>query len=260
MHIAAGIAAVLIGVIAVAARKGGRLHTSSGSWFAVAMIVLAITASVLEPFRKGEPGSPLVGPVVCYFVATSWATARRRDGSTGKFEIAACLAALMTAALVAWDGFTGAISPTPVGRAPVFVMAALLLLAGLLDLNAILRTKLSPVQRLSRHLWRMCFALFIATGSFFLGQQDILPAAVRGSPLLFVLGFAPFAVMAFWLVRLRFAKALTKVIRRLSASPSTAIETSPWLPPPHPACCPATPPKAKSRCCASISFTRCTWS
>src|SRR5688572_24355267 len=131
VHIAAGIAAVLIGALAVAARKGGRLHTSSATWFAVAMIVLAITASILEPFRKTEPGSPLVGLVVCYFVATSWVTARRRDGSTGKFEIAACIAALMSAALVAWDSFTGAISPTPVGRGPVFVMAGLFLLAGL---------------------------------------------------------------------------------------------------------------------------------
>jgi len=225
VHIAAGIASVLIGAIAVAARKGGRLHTSSGTWFAVAMIVLAITASILEPFRKTEPGSPLVGLIVCYFVATSWVTARRRDGSTGKFEIAACVAALMTAALVAWDGFTGAISPTPVGRGPVFVMAGLLLLAGLGDLNAILRTRLSPAQRLSRHLWRMCFAFFIATGSFFIGQQDILPAAVRGSPVLFLLGFAPLLVMGFWLVRLRFAKALAKLTQRIVARPTTALET-----------------------------------
>jgi hypothetical protein len=48
--------------------------------------------------------------------------------------------------------------------------------------------------------------MFIATGSFFLGQQDALPAAVRGSPLLFVMAFAPFAVMAFWLVRLHIDK------------------------------------------------------
>ena len=220
VHIAAGIAAVVIGAIAVAARKGGRFHTSSGTWFAVAMIVLGVTAAALEPFRKPEPGSPMVGLIVCYFVATSWVTARRRDGSTGKFEIAACLVALTTAALVAWDGFTTTAEPTvrnPVGRGPVFVMAALLLLAGLLDLNAILRRKLSSAQRLSRHLWRMCFAFFIATGSFFIGQQDVLPRAVQGSPFLFVLGFAPFAVMAFWLARLRFAKGIGRLNRAIAA-------------------------------------------
>jgi hypothetical protein len=90
------------------------------------------------------------------------------------------------------------------------------LLAGLLDLNAILR-RLSSVQRISRHLWRMCFAFFIATGSFFLGQQDVLPRAVRGSPVLFVLAFAPFAVMAFWLVRMRFGKALGRLKLRAPA-------------------------------------------
>jgi membrane protein implicated in regulation of membrane protease activity len=52
----------------------------------------------------------------------------------------------------------------------------------------------------------MCFAFFIATGSFFLGQQDVLPEAVRGSPALFVLAFAPLAVMLFWLFRLRVRK------------------------------------------------------
>ena len=85
-------------------------------------------------------------------------------------------------------------------------MAAIGLLAGLLDLNAILRAPLSQRQRVARHLWRMCIAFFIATGSFFLGQQDVLPAALRGSPLLLVLAFAPFAVMAFWLVRVRLGK------------------------------------------------------
>ena len=91
----------------------------------------------------------------------------------------------------------------------------MLLIAGLGDLNVVLRKTLTPAQRLSRHLWRMCVAFFIATGSFFLGQQDVLPAAIRGSPLLFVPAFAPFAVMLFWLVRLRFPKALRKLTLRL---------------------------------------------
>ncbi|MBI2381857.1 MAG: hypothetical protein HYV16_13980 [Gammaproteobacteria bacterium] len=41
-------------------------------------------------------------------------------------------------------------------------------------------------------------ALFIATGSFFLG-------AVRGPPVLLVLAFAPFALMWFWLAWVRFS-------------------------------------------------------
>ena len=209
VHIASGIVALMAGAAAVAARKGGAVHVAAGTGFCAAMLTLGVTASILEPFRSPTPGSPLVGIVVCYFVLTSWVTARRRDGRTGWFEGIACVVALGFAAATAWDALNG--KTTPAGPGPVFVMAALLALAGLLDLNAVLRRQLSAAQRLSRHLWRMCFAFFIATGSFFLGQQDVMPEAVRGSPILFVLGFAPFAVMIWWLFRIRSAKSLSRL-------------------------------------------------
>ncbi|MFL6845761.1 MAG: hypothetical protein ACJ8ER_12865 [Allosphingosinicella sp.] len=204
IHIGAGLLALPSGTVAVAARKGGRLHAKAGTIFLASMLVLGATASLLEPFRN-PPGSPIGGIMVCYFVATSWVAALRRDGKTGKFEIGACAAALALGALMIRGALTGA--TTPAGPGPVFALGGLCLLAGLLDLNAILRAPLTPAQRLARHLWRMCFAFFIATGSFFLGQQDVLPAAVRGSPALFALAFAPFAVMAFWLARIRLPRA-----------------------------------------------------
>lgn len=209
VHVAGGSLALLAGTLAVAARKGSRLHARAGTWFLASMLVLGITAAILEPFRS-PPGSPIGGILVCYFVATSWVAARRRDGTTGRFEIVACATVLAAAALIAWAAAADT-STTPAGRGPIFAFAGVCLLAGLLDLNAILRAKLTPVQRISRHLWRMCVAFFIATGSFFLGQQDVLPQAVRGSPILFVLAFAPFAVMAFWLVRLRLGKAFRPI-------------------------------------------------
>ena len=204
IHIAGGLVAVMSGAAAAAARKGGRVHAGAGTGFAVSMLVLGISALILGPFREPTPESPIPGILVCYFVLTAWVAARRRDGTTGRFEMAACAAALGTGALMMWGAFTGA--TTPAGPGPVFVFAGICLLAGMGDLSAILRKKLTPAQRLSRHLWRMCFAFFIATGSFFLGQQDVMPQSVRGSPILFVLAFAPFAVMAFWLVRVRLGK------------------------------------------------------
>jgi hypothetical protein len=222
IHIAAGMVAILLGAVAIAVRKGGVRHMWAGTGFAAAMIVLGITASILEPFRTPQPGSPITGLFVCYFVATSWVTARRRDGTTGKFEMLACAVALSTAAVMIWAALTGR-STTPVGSGPVFILAGLCLVAGLLDLRVVLRKRLTAGERIRRHLWRMCFAFFIATGSFFLGQQKVMPVVVRGSPLLFVLAFAPFAVMLFWLVRLRFAKAIGKLTLRLSpARPAVA--------------------------------------
>jgi hypothetical protein len=64
---------------------------------------------------------------------------------------------------------------------------------------------ISGSQRIARHLWRMCFALFFATSFFFIGQQKVMPVWMRGAPLLFVLGFAPLALLIFWLLRVRLA-------------------------------------------------------
>ena len=208
-HIAAGMIALVAGAVAVTVRKGGRWHARAGTAFFVSMLVLGVTAAILEPFRE-VPGSPVSGLFVLYFVGTSWAAARRRDGTTGKFEIIACAAALGLGLLMIYGGYSG-MSRTPVGTGPVYVMAGLCLFAGLLDLKVILQRKMSPKQRISRHLWRMLFAFFIATGSFFLGQQDVLPAATRGSPVLFVLAFAPFAIMLFYLLRVRFSKMLARL-------------------------------------------------
>jgi uncharacterized membrane protein len=220
-HIAAGLIAVLSGFAAVGARKGGRLHRLAGNVFFGAMLVLGVTAAILEPFRTPEPGSPVGGIMIVYFVTTSWVAARRRDGKTGRFEIVACAFALGGAALSAAGGIMGA--ATPAGNGPIFAFAAVCLLAGLLDLNIVLRGKMTASQRIARHLWRMCIAFFIATGSFFLGQQDIMPEMVRGSPVLWVLALAPFGFMLFWLVRLRFAKASRRLGEVLSAAAAPAL-------------------------------------
>ena len=57
--------------------------------------------------------------------------------------------------------------------------------------------------RVKRHLVRMCLALFVASGSAFLGQADEIPRALRVQiqPMLTMLAFTPLAVMGFWLVK-----------------------------------------------------------
>jgi hypothetical protein len=207
-HIAGGSLALLAGAAAVAARKGGALHARAGTWFAVSMLVLGVTATILAQ-ADDDTGLGLGGVITCYFVATSWMTARRRDGASGRFELAAGALALASAAAIAWSAWAGN-ATTPAGVGPLHGLAALCLLGGLGDLRAVVAGKLTPVQRLSRHLWRMCFAFFIATGSFFLGQQDVMPSELRGAAILFVLALTPLAVMVFWLVRLRFAEVIAQ--------------------------------------------------
>jgi uncharacterized membrane protein len=206
IHVAGGVTALVTGAVAFAARKGGATHVAIGAWFCVAMFVLGATAAILSPL-KSPPESPIGGIMVCYFVATAWMAARRRDGMAGRFEKFACAAILLIALAMFLRGIQLALSPippvTPPGPFALFAVGGFCLLAGLGDLRFVLRGTLSRTQRLTRHLWRMGFAFFIATGSFFLGQQQVLPHAVRGSPWLFAIAFAPFALMLFWLVRVR---------------------------------------------------------
>jgi hypothetical protein len=46
--------------------------------------------------------------------------------------------------------------------------------------------------------------LFIATGSFFLGQQQVFPVRWRGSAVLTALGVFPLGLLVFWAVRERY--------------------------------------------------------
>ena len=195
-------------------RAQGRRHAHLGRHLVLRINARSgVTASILAPF-KSPPDSPIGGIMVCYFVATAWMTARRRSGRPGTFEKIACAIVLAIAAAIIGSGFKAALAPPgqfsgPPGPGVLFALGGICVLAGLSDLKFILRGQLSATQRISRHLWRMCFAFFVATGSFFLGQQDVMPKAVRGSPILFVLAFAPLALMLFWLARVRFSKMIS---------------------------------------------------
>ncbi len=90
-------------------------------------------------------------------------------------------------------------------------------LAAIGDLRAIRLGGLRGSRRLARHLWRMCFGLFIATGSFFLGQMKFIPEPVRIVPLLLVLAFAPILFLFYWMWRVRVRGRLSGIVHQASA-------------------------------------------
>jgi hypothetical protein len=77
-----------------------------------------------------------------------------------------------------------------------FVLATVLFLAAIGDLRVMRFGMPGGGSRLARHLWRMCFALFIAAGSFFLIRARvarILPepfttGPMRALPILLLFG------------------------------------------------------------------------
>ena len=209
IHIIGGGTALAAGAGALALPKGGRPHQRSGLLFFAAMAVMTSTGSLLA-ILKPERITAAIGLLSLYLVVTSWRAARRRDGIAGGFDLAAlAFAAALAASLLAM-GFAAAASPN--GRldslpaAVGYGFGSLAALAAGLDLNFLLRRRLSQAQRIARHLWRMSVAMLIATTSFFLGQQDEFPEAMQGSPVFFLPSLATLAVMLFWILRVRLSK------------------------------------------------------
>jgi uncharacterized membrane protein len=219
VHVSAGCLAILAGAVAVSVRKGERRHRAFGKAFVVAMLVMGFFATYLSIVK--QPGTIAGGILAGYLVATAWMTVRREEGRVGRFEAVAMFVALGCVAIEYAFGVMAMRNPT--GRAfgypsalfLVFGSIAALAAAG--DWRMIRRGGVSGSQRIARHVWRMCFALLLAAGSFFLGQQKVMPLAVRGSPVLIVLGLAPLALMILWLIRVRLGAANRKPEARQQA-------------------------------------------
>lgn len=210
LHIGSGTLGMLSGFVAVALRKGSRRHGLVGDVFVIAMLALGATGAALA-IMKSEPGNTLGGILTVYLVATAWITARRKDAVPGIFDWGALLVIAAVAAFEVTYGAEAATSQTglkygyPPG--PYFFMGSVAVLATVGDLRMLMRRGVSGTQRIARHLWRMCFALFIAAASIFLARQQLFPPFMRKTGMLFLLSFLPLILMLFWLIRLRFAKA-----------------------------------------------------
>lgn len=209
-HICAGSVAILSGAAALSVRKGERLHRAFGKAFFVSMLIMSALGAYLATFlpqTASVAANMAVAVLTAYLVATGWATVRRQQRNVGLFEYGAFLvAASVTITLLIFgvrtpNSQTGRFDAT--SSAPYFVFAAFAAFAAVGDLRMILRGGISGRRRIMRHLWRMCFALFFATAFFFVGQQKVMPAFVRGSPFLLLPPLAPLALMVFWLVRTR---------------------------------------------------------
>ena len=207
-HIAGGAIGMITGVVALASRKGQRVHRAAGSVFFLAMFVAyAIGAGVAPFLDTGQRPNVVAGILALYLLVSGAMAARRREVNAGAPEVIGLIIALsITAAGVIFMRM-GAASPsgTVDGSPPqayfLFTIAGAFAAAG--ELHVLLRKQLSNTSRIARHLWRMCFSLFIASGSFFLGQQQVFPETLRDSVLLYAVALSPLPVMLFWLGKVR---------------------------------------------------------
>lgn len=210
VHIGGGGIGIVSGAAALLLRKGGPAHRAVGKIFFVVMLIAYTVATCVAPFlNDGQRTNFVAGVVALYLLLSGWRAATHRDLRAGPLEIAGlAIALLITGAGVVLmrmgaNNPTGTVDGSPAQAFIAFALVGAVAAVG--ELNVILRRTIAGAARISRHLWRMCFSLFIASGSFFLGQQRFMPGWIRGSPILLVCALAPLAAMIFWLIWVRFA-------------------------------------------------------
>jgi uncharacterized membrane protein len=214
VHITAGGLAIVLGAVALIVKKGGTLHRRSGLLFVCAMLAMGFSASILE-LRKGTSSVNLIaGLMTAYFVGTAWTTVRPVSPWTRRIN-AAALAVVLGLALVSIMGGVKAfnsprLSPGGVPFRTIgvmsFVLATVMILAAAGDVRILRSGMPRGGPRLARHLWRMCFALFIAAGSFFSIRArvaKVLPEPFTSGPMRALPILLLFGAMFYWLWRVR---------------------------------------------------------
>jgi uncharacterized membrane protein len=218
LHILAGGLAMLLGASALLATKGGALHRRTGLLFVYAIVVMGISGSILATAYSLTNVNVLGGFVTAYFVITALTAVRARSVWTRRLDMAALALAIALALVETGLGLMALKSATTIPGCAfchtldgvpffmLFFMAMITALAAIGDIRIMLYGALRAGPRLARHLWRMCFGLFIAAGSFFsvparvakVLPQPLTTPVMRALPVALV-----FAAMFYWLWRVR---------------------------------------------------------
>ena len=165
---------------------------------------------------RGIETNALGGVLAAYLVITALTTVRPPAAGSRWLDLGAMLVGLAVGLTSVTLGFellvSGEDSRHGVPIPMLFIFGAVGLSASLSDVRMIRSGAIQGARRLARHLWRMCFALFIATGSFFLGQADKIPEPLRIPALLAVLALAPLLIMLYWLWRVRVRRSFRGIV------------------------------------------------
>jgi uncharacterized membrane protein len=207
VHILGGTVSLIAGYIALYASKGAPLHRRSGMAFVYAMLTMCSFGTVIAAVRGvWAPVNISAGVLTSYLVMTSLITIRPPAAATRWLNPALMLVALAVGLTCLTFGFEAIASGgkrNGIPAFPFFLFGIVGTLAGAGDVRMIRSGPLEGSSRLARHLWRMSFALYIASMSFFIGQAKVIPKPLRIMPLLALPVLAVLITMFYWLWRVR---------------------------------------------------------
>ena len=220
IHVAAGGLAVVLGAVALSVKKGGSAHRRSGLLFVAAMVVMGTSAAILGFRNSPTDGNVFAGLMTLYFVGTALTTVRPASPWTSRLNIAGLAVAIGLAFVDVLGGVEAFNSPRGLLNGVPFFMhfflAAVMLMAAAGDVRIMRFGVPRGRPRLARHLWRMCFALFIAAGSFFSVRErvaTILPGPFTTAPMRALPILLLFGAMFYWLWKVRGRGTLPVLVR-----------------------------------------------
>ena len=154
----------------------------------------------------------LAGTVTFYAVVTAWSTAKNRSGKNGYIELGALLYIFIIAVIgivSCWELLNGRGAPIGGGVHAgldffLYFYTGLAVLCLILDIKILFNGGVYGRQRMMRHLWRMCFGLWVASASFFLGQPQVFPEVISSLSIRAIPVIVVVLVWFFWLARVWF--------------------------------------------------------
>lgn len=205
LHILTGSVALVSGTLSFAVMKGGNLHKKFGLTFVLSMIVMAASGALLA-FISKEKLNMVAGLVTFYLVTTAFLTVHPPKKHARIVHSVLMVLGFVIGIYAIYIGLSllhngkDSIDGQPVQV--IMVFGSISLLAAIADIRLITKGRLSRKSQLVRHVWRIGFTMFIATASFFLGQSQVIPEAIRygvalTAPVLLVL-----CLTSYWVIRL----------------------------------------------------------
>lgn len=184
--------------------------TKSARLIGLSMLLLGLTGTVVA-IARDIPLSMLNGAVICYFVLSSLSAIRNPEYVISVFDKLLTVFSWVLVLAFAWYAFQ--VTQTESGQLGGFGMAeyivfgSVMLFSAISDIRYLLKSGLSTVHKLVRHIWRMFFPLFMATAAFFLGQAKLFPKGFQTIELLAIPVVFVILSMIYWVVIMAMKKS-----------------------------------------------------
>lgn len=204
LHIITGSIAVIAGVLALIQRKGQSPHRLSGKFFVISMSIMALSGAYIA-YLKPMMITLIAGFYTLHLVLTAYMIVKSPEKTCTQFDYYTPLSSGGLVCLSMYFGLQALNHENGTfqgfSHEPYAFFALLSAIALIGDIKLLICKGLTLGHRLARHIWRMCFALYLAIGSFFGQGAKILPEALSQSVLIEIPEPLILLIMIFWLLK-----------------------------------------------------------